>query len=388
MKLIRGVEDPDYHRVAARLRQRFGPAPPATHVCHPLTCYANAMSEETLVRNRFLVGPVVSRNVFLIRCHGIHLCSEETCQLYGSDPTGTCPVSGLQYGTVVSSYSRDDSRTWYARLQTPQGPSLALQGPQEPAVKKQTTTRIGGPIVIPLEQQQQISSSVLRLLLWSTKRESRNTRVREQLTESANDACATHVRERRAAGQLPFWTDLYRIRGYMMSQQPSLQILTYDETLQDYYVAIICQVWERVTRFRADASEKLTRSDLEAVALGVLYGMRQTEYRCNGIMILAKDDFLAQELPPIPELAPYFGMERNGVTRGQKLFRKAFDHAFSTGVPHSEIELDMAAVTRAAASTIDPEATIRRDDRNRQVKITNKGEVLFMPVSRKNLHKK
>jgi hypothetical protein len=241
---------------------------------------------------------------------------------------------------------------------------------------------------IPLEQQHQIASSVLRLLLWSTKRESRNTRVREQLTESANDACATHVKERRAAGQLPFWTDLYRIRGYMMSHQPSLQILTYDETLQDYYVAIICQVWDRVTRFRADASEKLTRSDLEAVALGVLYGMRQTEYRCNGIMILAKDDFLAQELPPIPELAPYFSVERNGVTRGQKLFRKAFDHAFSTGVPHSEIELDMAAVTRAAASTIDPEATIRRDARNRQVKITNKGEVLFMPVSRKTLQQR
>jgi hypothetical protein len=128
----------------------------------------------------------------------------------------------------------------------------------------------------------------------------------------------------------------------------------------------------------------MTRSDLEAVSIGVLYGMRQTEYRCRGVIILSKDDFLEQELPPISELGPYFGVERNRVTQGQKIFRAAFDNAFSKGVPYSEIELDMAAVTREAASKVAPEtAIVTRDARNRQVKITNKGEVLFMPVSRK-----
>jgi hypothetical protein len=96
---------------------------------------------------------------------------------------------------------------------------------------------------------------------------------------------------------------------------------------------------------------------------------------------LAKDDFLTQELPSISELGPHFGLERNLVTRGQVLFRKAFEYAFSKGVPHSEIELDNAAITQAASSTV--AVVVKRDAQNRQVKITNKGEVLFMPVSRK-----
>lgn len=383
MKLIKGVDDPDYHRVLTRLRQRFGPAPPLSHTCTAQECFQDAKSEETLVKTRFLMGPAISSNVFLTRCHSVHLCSENTCRLYTSDPTGTCPVSGIQYGTLLSSYDKNDSRTWYSRPYLESGAAAAaaplkkLPAPPVPAP---------APVIQTLSEEvkKNLASNMLRLLLWSPKREKRNNHICKQLTEESNDACNNYIKSQRLAKQLPFWTDLYRIRAFMMSKQPMLQILVYDETLHDYYVAIICQVWDRVVKFRADMSEKLTRTDLESVAIGVLYGMRQNEYRCHGIVILAKDDFLTQELPPIPELGPYFDVSRNRVTRGQKLFREAFEFAFAKGVPHSEIELDTAAITRAAASTVDPgAAVVTRDARNRQVKITNKGEVLFMPVSRK-----
>lgn len=392
MKTITGVDDPDYHRVVSRLRQRFG-APPPDHICRPQECFADAKSEEALIR--FLGGGggggPISANVFLTRCHAIHLCSETACRLYTDN--GTCPISGLQFGTMVSHYDKNDSRTWYARpyleaAATATATTLVVATPSSAAETTKVVSVTKKPSVLSTEVKQTLASNVLRLLLWSTKREARNKHVREQLTAEANDACANYIKAQRLAHQLPFWTDLFRIRGFMMSKHPMLQILLYDETLHDYYVAIICQVWDRVVRFRADVAEKLTRADLESVAIGVLYGMRQNEYRCRGVIILAKDDFLTQELPPITELGPHFGLERSRVTRGQILFREAFEHAFASGVPHSEIELDAAAITRVAASTVDPEAAVvTRDSRNRQVKITNKGEVLFMPVSRKKQKK-
>lgn len=387
MKLIQGVEDPDYKRVVLRLRQRFGPA--IQHNCQPHTCFANAMSEETLVRNRYIQGPPISCNVFLTRCHNIHLCSETACTLYQADATGTCPLSSIQYGTMISHYDKNDSRTWYSRpyLEGSNGQAVTAPAAATPAAAAVAATP-APKRVFSDDFKKELASNVVRLLLWSPKRESRNTRVREQLTEEANAACSNYIQSQRLARQLPFWTDLFRIRGYMMSQQSMLQILQYDETLHDYYVAIICQVWDRVLRFRNNESttEKLSRGEMEAVALGVLYGMRQEGYHKNGVTILAKDDFLAQELPPIQELNPHFNVERNLLTRGQKLFRQSFENAFNKNVAHSDIELDMAAITRAAASTVDPTtATVTWDARNRQVKITNKGEVLFMPVSRKKL---
>lgn len=377
MKTIKGVDDPDYPRVVARLRARFGPPPP-NHVCTPQECFADAKSEEALAR--FIGSGAISANVFLTRCHSIHLCCENTCRLYADN--GTCPISGLQYGTMMSSYDKNDPRTWYSRPYLESATTTTTTAP----AKKQQHHQLSEPFSD--EVKKQLASNVVRLLIWSPKRETRNATILKQLVAKADEACKNYIKARRLAHQLPFCTDLLRIRGYMMSEQPMLQILTYDETLHDYYVAIICQVWDRVVRFRSisscEVAEKLTRHDLEAVAIAVLYNMRQNEYRLKGVVILAKDDFLTQELPPISELNPHFNLERNRVTRGQVLFRQAFEHAFSANVPHSEIELDAAAITRAAASTVDPEtAVVTRDARNRQVKITNKGEVLFMPVSRK-----
>lgn len=388
MKLLQGVEDPDYGRVMARMRARFGPGPAPTHVCQHATCFVDAMSEETLVRKGFLNPPAIARNVFLIRCHSVHVCSESACTLYGADPTGTCPVSGIQYGTVLSSYDRNDSRTWYSRpFLEGGGKSATLPAPPPstvPAASAPPVTK--GVDNIPDAQKRDLVVNVIRLLLWSTKRETRNEIIRKQLTDESNAACDNLIKVCALQKQVPFWTDLFRIRGYMMSQQPMLQVLQHNETLQDYYATIILQVWDRVLRFRSEVMEKLSRVDLEAVAFGVLYGMGHYGYYKNGVCIWTKDEFLTQELPPIHELDTYFLVKRSLVTRGQKLLRRAFDYAFTNKVPHSEIELDMAAITRAAASTVDPEiAIVTRDTRNRKVKITNKGEVLFMPVSRKKL---
>jgi hypothetical protein len=372
MNTITGVDHPIYQAVVSRLRQQFGPGPPTSHACQSSSgCFSQAIAE----------GPSWSRNIFFLRCHTVHLCSENTCQFYGADPTGTCPVSGIQYGTIISNYDKNDSRTWYSRPY--------LEGSAPSAIAATAPIKRASPQALSDECKRECASGVIRLLLWSIKRGTRNTRVHELRVKESGEACSNYIKNQLAAHQPPFWTDLYRIQGYMMSKHPMLQILQYDETLHDYYVAIICQVWDRVVRFRPDtAAEKMTRSDLEAVSIGVLYGMRQTEYRCRGVIILSKDDFLEQELPPISELGPYYGVERNRVTQGQKIFRAAFDNAFSKGVPHSEIELDMAAVTREAASKVAPEtAIVTRDARNRQVKITNKGEVLFMPVSRKKQSK-
>lgn len=388
MKNITGVDDPTYHLVSERLRRRFGPAPPANHVCNHQTCLVDAKSEEALVRSGFLSGPILTSNVFFTRCHSIHVCSENTCRLYAASHDGTCPVSGIQYGTMISSYDKNDSRTWYSRphLETYATPATTAPLLSAPPL---STPVVAAAKVLALEIQKDCASGIIRLLLWSSKRETRNKLVHDRLVDEANNACSNYIKsQRQMHHQLPFWTDMYRIRCFMMSAEPMLQILQYDEMLHDYYVAIICQIWDRIVRFRPDKSEKLTRSDLEAVSLGVLYGMRQGKYERKGVVILSKDDFLAQELPPIQELNFYFGVDRSNLTRGQKLLRAAFDNAFELGVPHSEIELDMAAITQIAAVAVDTTVLssslgVTRDARNRRVKITNKGEVLFMPVSRK-----
>lgn len=387
MKTIQGPDDPLYKTVVTCIRRHV--KPPLDHRCVPQECFRGAESEFALVQRGVIPGPPLTRNVFLTRCRTIHLCSESACSLYSADPTGTCPVSGLQYGVVVSSYDRNDSRTWYSRPSL-EAPSLATApAAMEPPAKRIVRRPVAEPMT--KEQKEKRASDLVKLLLWSPERVTRNKKVLRTLEESAQTACDNYVALQRQEGQAPIWTDLYRIRGHMMTQQTLLQVLPFDESQHDYYVSVLTQVWDRAVRFYVrgprpvNVPEPLPHREFDCVALAALYGMRQGDYHREGVSILPKDEFLARELPVIFDLQPYFGISADLITRGQKILRRAFDNAFADHVPASHIELDTTRI--AAAAVPEQQEAITVDARNRQVKITNKGERLFMPISRKNLRK-
>lgn len=388
MKTIQGPEDPLYKTVVACIRRHCGP--PVNHRCVPQECFRGAESEFALVQRGVIPGPPLTCNVFLTRCRTIHLCSENTCTLYSADPSGTCPVSGIQYGAVVSSYDRNDPRTWYSRPAFEGG--SAPEAPTEPPPAKRVVRR---PVAEPLTEEQKAkrAADLVKLLLWSPERVTRNRTVLKQLEESAQTACDNYVDLQRQEGQPPIWTDLFRIRGHMMSQQALLQVLPFDESQHDYYVSLLTQVWDRAVRFYVrgprpvNVPEPLPRREFDCVALAALYGMRQGDYHREGVSILPRDEFLARELPVIFDLEPYFGISADLITRGQKILRRAFDNAFADKVPPGQIELDTGRIAQAAqptaAAAATPAAVVTRDERNRQVKITHKGERLFMPISRR-----
>lgn len=384
MKVIQGPDDPLYRALVLRIRQHCGPA--LEHRCTSQDCFRGSESEQSLVSRGILPGPPISSNVFVTRCRAIHLCSERSCSLWNNDPTGTCPVSGIQYGQLVSSYDRNNSRTWYAPTLLPESGS----GSVAPAETKPTASKKRAlPQPLSQDKKWERASNLLKLLLWSSKRVTRNKQVAGELRALADKMCADYVAEQREQGQLPYWTELFVRRGYALSRTLPLQILEFDEEKHDYYAGILVQVWDRVARFYVRGPRPLNvdavpQREFDCVALAALYMMRQSDYHREGVALLPHDDFLAAALPPATDLATYFGVQGQLITRGTKYIRQSFENAFADRVPPGEIELDMSKlITKSAKQDTEVGGTITTDAKNRQVKITNSGEVLFMPKARK-----
>src|SRR6185437_9638549 len=54
----------------------------------------------------------VSSNIYICALGSLHICSRSCFEYYGAQQDQTCHVSGIQHGTVVSSYDANDWRTW------------------------------------------------------------------------------------------------------------------------------------------------------------------------------------------------------------------------------------------------------------------------------------
>jgi hypothetical protein len=113
-KFIISEKDPNFLATYNRLRlAAVGTLKPHKgHVCDPKLCHPKSEMDFAKM-GKLQGGTPESYNVFICDYGSIHVCSEESCRLFGSTPTLTCPVSGQQMGSIVSNYAKDDYRTWY-----------------------------------------------------------------------------------------------------------------------------------------------------------------------------------------------------------------------------------------------------------------------------------
>lgn len=362
----------------ARLRRAI-PAPMPNHVCHQ-ACLREFHSEPNLVRQgKVPPGAAEMPHLFVLACRTIHVCTELQCIYWADSQEHTCPISGMVYGAAqTSSYSKGDARTWYVR-----GTNEQQSAPPAPPPAQLLPLRIAKSVMT-AEQIEDRCTVMVKLLLYSRQRVARNAAIQEEQRRSADLACSTYLQKQADERQPPFFTDLYRMRAYLLFAEAPLCILEFDASRCSYYVGIMTQIWYRVQRFfvrdqdkvhDSHAVEIVPRLDFESVILATLYGMR-LGYSQRGTRIIPQDAFLAQHLPLISDLITHFSLPRDAITKGQKILRRAFENAFLDNVPVDQIELDTGALAAAVPPVY--EERIEVDQRGRQFKIDKSGDRLFM----------
>ena len=361
-----------------------------THICDATTCVPE--SEAMLVARGALSAPSLTCNVFLCNVGCVHICTQDSCSLYHSFANGTCPVSSFQFGINVSSYSKDDYRTWKnPRAEHQLGVRRLLPNGQAPdpvpAPKKRR--KVHGR-QLSEEDARAKASKMVKLLIYSKYRRDRIDQAIERNRQEGINAKHTYVREQHSAGQLPYVPDLYRVGASFSSREVSMKEFAYNEHTHNYYVFVILHVWNVLQRFHVPRRDKrfsdpesqceiVPRIDFESVSLGTLYAMRKGVIK-RGTELLPCDNFLLLNLPSINELT-YFGLEKSLVTKGDKLISAAYDNAFGDGASIGDIVIDMDKIPERHESRI-----IVQSDSS-MLKISSSGEKLFMPVSRKKKSK-
>jgi hypothetical protein len=267
-------------------------------------------------------------NLYLCKQHLLHICSEQSCKLWRWDEQRqTCPISGIQYGNVTSEYIKDDPRTW-AGSKPHRTPKLGVAAAAEAAS----------------EHIRHRASAVVKHLLYSNARLECNRETRRANIERGNQVRALYDSSQLAHGQPSYWTDRYRILGHWGTEPLPFTIYVFDQTLHDYYVNLIVQVWNKVDRYYVNALAGVTahetpsmRADIDCIAVAVLYCMR-SGLKYQNVKLLPKDDFILLNLPHVNQL-PFFGIAKSTITQGEKIIERAFEKAISLGVPDHELEL-------------------------------------------------
>jgi hypothetical protein len=328
------TQDPFFGLSVARLRKALGSDlrdSRIRHLCDAKTC--NPQSEVSLIRRGKLEGPAQTVNVYLCVFGTIHVCTERACEHYGHAANQTCPISGIQYGAIISPYDRGNSFTWGAKAETQQfatvldprllltqSGSIAAVNPPLRAELKESTAAEPKKVQkkeeskkrsfvhrrVPNSELTEKAGGMVKLLLYSRHRIERNKDAIKTHHNQGIEANSTYIRQQVQNQQLPFWTDLYRLVGHYSSQKLPLVEFVFNQNLCDYYVSIIMQVWQKVLKYLVPPSQKeyeadgLTeippRPDFGDVCIGVLYAMRQG-IRYGGHTLLPKDDFLLMNLP-------------------------------------------------------------------------------------------
>lgn len=371
------------------------------HVCDFKVC--NPQSEASLIHDGSLTGPPLTSNVFLCRFGVVHVCTKDGCSFHAASHTQTCPISGLNWGgSLVSDYDKNDYRTWKSKASVTVvslEPDIVLKktktnekrerSPQPPAapptpvvLKKKIHHK-----VLSDDAVWQGASNMVKLLLYSNNRISRNKEAIDVYQQQARDSMATYTKERADEHQLPYWTDLYRLKSHWSSQPLPLKEFVFNENLHDYYVNIICQVWKKVLKYYVKPGEKEyeedgvteipPKVDLDTICLGVMYAMRQG-IKHGDVILLPKDDFLLINLPIVTEL-PHFDIRRRCITDGDKILTETYENAIASDAPIQDLIIDVNYLPAKRAEVILKEEN---------AKVTSSGEKLFMPQSRKKKMKK
>ena len=320
--------------------------------------------------------PCVAPNVYVCRLGCVHVCSPHACELYLDTPTQTCPVSGIQHGQLTSSYIKDDPRTWYTTTQAP------VQRPKKkqrnlPPTRTTPAKRLQA---VSHAQVLEQAKSMVELLLFSKSRSARNEKALSRMRSDAALQCEEYIKRVRRDQQLPYATDVYRIYGTIMAQPLPLTTLPYDDEKVGYYVAVICQMWQRIMKYldtaHAPRTNRMTGCDVQTVALGTLYSMREGK-KHQGHVMLPRDEFLSQHLPNISDLGTYFHIRRKNITKGKDMVTLALEHALRVN-GHAALDARGVDVIQVAERLEEAQAHSRVP-----VKVSSSGEILFMPQSRR-----
>lgn len=301
-------------------------------------------------------------NVFLCKFGSVHICSENACEYYPHSPTHTCHVSGFQFGTTVSSYDKNNSRSWFSKPEhvTTMGPGT-LVSPEPPIKKRRHVFQ-----TISAEDAETRSGDMLKLLLFSNYRNTCNKSAIERFKEEAREARITYLKQQESNCQLPYWSDIYRITSHYMSQPLPLREFEFSQALHDYYVSIMCQVWVMVIKYYlTDSNAQIPpRLNFENVCLGTLYSMRQGIRTADNVMLLPKDDFLLINLPIGNQLL-FFNIKKSRIGKGERILQIMYQQAFKQNAPLPEITIDVNLLPQKNGT-----------------KLENNGQKLFMPTSR------
>ncbi len=351
-KLFENDEDPAFHLVVKRLRQGKADICDVRkkHTCSSATC--NPQSEEQMVQLGTLTGPIVSNNVYLCKYGVMHICSTTACKLYESTKTQTCPISGFQLGELVSTYDKNDYRTWNKSKETETN-VVAATTERDPKRHKTdvvavTTAQKRPRPLIQERVAKEKAADIITNLLYSNARAQRNAAAIQEFHKESIMAKNTYVQNRLQMRQLPYLTDMYRLVAHFTSQALPLVEFEPDAYLIEYYSCVVYQIWLLVVRYIVPEKEKirnelgeelLPRLDYETVCLGVLYGMRQG-LAFDGIFVLPYDEFLACNLPVFSELG-YFGIVKNKITTGNSMLVKMYKNALKDGAIPQDLMLDM-----------------------------------------------
>lgn len=412
-------EDPCYSRVlqrlsAAKQAKRKLSRTRVAHLCHKNKCHPE--NESDLIRQGLLKGPPLTKNVYLCDMGAVHVCTARSCELYGNSFSQVCHISGLQTGNIYSSYSSDDSRTWYSRpeyenrgsskktavfvqesfvtgsidrrrLLSQSGSMIsAMRTQRKQAAKRQRQrvtsmpeqalppTNIGNTAVaeqpkpaplpsgkaykrikrttynkpIPMSTVKLRAEKMVRLLLFSSCRQNLNQKMQAKHEKEACDARDTYIKGCMEDGQFGFATDIYRLMADKLSAPLPLDIFVFDESLFNYYVDVICQVWRLVTKYYVhpkhkqydeDTGEEIFRKvNVDHVCIGVLYSMR-LGWKFNKTFLLPQDNFLFCHLPRINDLTEFDGISKPACTSGSSILKTTYENAVNQSVPLSELTL-------------------------------------------------
>lgn len=349
------------------------------HKCSAQRCMP--LSEHALVESGHLEPPALTSQVYVCRFGAVHVCTADACELYRDTVAHTCPLSGINHGGQVSAYSRHDSRSWFAPSVDRSVAPRPSRPPVPPALSK-TAAVLKKLEAYTEEQVRERASHMVKLLLFSNARVKLNDAVIARRVQDAQHDCEEYRRAQRAARQLPYATDLHRIRGWITSQPFVLREYEFDEHLHDYYVGVIVQVWERVLQYAREGPTLALRTphcDADTISIGTLYCMRKGMVQ-NGHVMLPCDSFLAQNLPAIGDLAVHFDVNRNRITCGDSIVTAALLHALRC---RGGASLDATKLQTLAAEELED---LRRSAQSKSrvpVKVSTNGDILFMPQSRK-----
>lgn len=362
----RGVQRIDDERVpqsAARIirarkdMQQSG----RSHRCSKTRCLP-------LDESALLQPPYITNNVYVCQLGVVHVCSEATCELFNATPDKTCPISGIQHAQVVSSYARNDPVTWYE--------------PRAPATKRTKVVSDETPTLRKMQAQHEHNvllkaGEIIKRLLFGMERVNLNNAIIEERKALAEKACEKYRRDQLEKRQLPFETELHKIRGAITGQPLPLCEFVHSEPLQQYYAKIILQQWKLIISYLKEDAKAviIQKCDIETITVSTLYCMKDGIVYGDQTM-LPRDGFLEAHLPDIGDLARYFGIERKCIQLGQQIITASITHNVKKGGG------GMRVVTSSLSSDQKEQFERAKGFSKVPVKLDTNGETLFMPQSR------